>query len=98
MIKVIDTGLKELDFKPNYKFYTTIIIFGLLLGQGLRVGINTYEAWNFDTTTTNCFTVNHEYLARVEGKSLNYNQASIDEYQACLKTEGKTGDWTNGTT
>ena len=94
MIKIIDTGLKQLDFKPNYKFYITIIIFALLLGQFMRVGINTYQAWSFDTTNTNCFTVNHEYLARIQGKSLNYNQATIYEYEKCLQNEALQ----NGTT
>lgn len=89
LLKVIDTILNEFEFKINFNQVMTCIIFGLILGQGLRVGINTFEAWNFDTSSTNCFTVNHEYLARIEGKSLYYNQASIDMYNECLLQEGK---------
>ncbi|MEI7961182.1 MAG: hypothetical protein WCI04_02500 [archaeon] len=87
IIKTIDTGLKQYDYKPNFNFWMTVIIYGLLIGNFIRVGALTYEAWSYDTSQTNCFTVNHEYLARVEGKSLNYNQASIDEYNACVKKE-----------
>lgn len=91
MINFIDAGLTKLDFKQNYKFYITLIVFALLLGQFLRVSILTYEAWSFDTSKTNCFTVNHEYFARLQGKSLNYNQASIVEYDKCLKKEALNG-------
>jgi len=87
LLKFIDVGLSELDWKPNYLFYMRIIVFALILGQCLRVGINTFDVWNY-SQTSNCYTVNHEYLARVQGKSLNYNQASIGMYNACLKNEG----------
>lgn len=87
LLKVVDTILNEFEFKINFNQVMTCIIFGLILGQGLRVGINTFEAWNFDTSDTKCFLVNHEYLARVKGISLNYNQASIDMYNECLKKE-----------
>lgn len=87
MLKVFDVGLSQFDFKPNYLYWMKIIIFALLLGQVLRVGLFTFEAWNYDTDNTKCFTVNHEYLARVKGISLNYNQASIDMYNECLKKE-----------
>ena len=86
-LKLLDTFLSEIDWKPNYRFWMTIIIFALLLGQGLRVGINTYLMWSYETDS-NCYTVNHEYLARAQGKSLNYNQQSIYEYEECLKREG----------
>jgi len=88
MLKVFDVGLSQFDFKPNYLFWMKIIVFALLLGQVLRVGLFTFEAWNYNTDNTKCFTVNHEYLARVKGISLNYNQASIYEYNECLKKEG----------
>jgi hypothetical protein len=87
MLKVFDVGLSQFDFKPNYLFWMKIIVFALLLGQVLRVGLFTFEAWNYNTDNTKCFTVNHEYLARVKGISLNYNQASIYEYNECLKKE-----------
>jgi hypothetical protein len=88
MLKVFDFGLSQFDFKPNYLFWMKIIVFALLLGQVLRVGLNTFEAWNYNTDNTKCFTVNHEYLARVKGISLNYNQATIDIYNECLIQEG----------
>lgn len=87
MLKVIDVVLNAFEFKPNYNLYMKYIIFALILGQSLRVGINTFEAWNFDTDSTKCFTVNHEYLARVKGISLYYNQAPIDTYNNCLEEE-----------
>jgi len=87
LLKIIETGLTQIDFKENYLFWITIIVFGLLVGQTLRVTALTYEAWSFDTSTTNCFTVNHEYLARLQGKSLYYNQAPIDTYNECLQKE-----------
>jgi len=90
LLKVFDVGLSLFDWKPNYLFWMKIIIFALLLGQALRVGINTFQAWNYDTNNTKCFLVNHEYLARVKGISLNYNQASIDTYNDCLIKEGFT--------
>ncbi len=87
MLIVIDKGLTKLDYKKNYKLWMAIIIFALLLGQTMRVGIQTYQAWSYDTSQTNCFTVNHEYFARLQGKSLYYNQATIYEYNECLKKE-----------
>lgn len=87
MLKVFDDGLSLFDWKPNYLFWMKIIVFALILGQVLRVGIYTHEAWNYPITDSNCYLVNHEYLARVKGISLNYNQASIDMYNECLKKE-----------
>lgn len=87
LLKVFDTGLSEFDWKPNYLFWIKIIIFALLLGQVLRVGLFTYQAWNYDTDSTKCFLVNHEYLARIKGISLNYNQASISMYNECVAQE-----------
>lgn len=87
LLRVFDTGLSEFDWKPNYLFWIKIIIFALLLGQVLRVGLFTYEAWNYDTDSTKCFLVNHEYLARIKGISLNYNQASISMYNECVAQE-----------
>ena len=87
LLKLIDTGLSELDWKPNYKFFMTIIVFSLMLGQCLRVGINTYQAWSY-TQDSDCYLVNHEYLARVQGKVLYTNQAPMYEYNKCLKQEG----------
>jgi hypothetical protein len=87
LIKIIDEGLKEIDWKPNYRFWISIIIFALTFGQLIRVASLTYQAWSYDTSTTNCFTVNHEYLARLQGKSLYYNQAPIDTYNECVQKE-----------
>jgi hypothetical protein len=86
LLKLLDNELSKIDFKPNYKFWMTIIIFALILGQCLRVGILTYQAWSY-TQDSNCYTVNHEYLARAQGKVINTNQASIYGYNACLKNE-----------
>jgi hypothetical protein len=87
MLIFIDEGLSKLDFKKNYLFYMQIIVFALLLGQCLRVGVLTYNAWSY-TQESNCYLVNHEYLARVQGEVINTNQATIYEYNECLKKEG----------
>lgn len=86
MIKFVDKWIQKISSRPNYKFYMSIIIFALILGQGLRVGLLTYTSWNYGQDS-NCYTVNHEYLARIQGKSLNYNQASIHEYNKCIEKE-----------
>jgi len=87
MLKLLDTWLSSVELKPNFLFYMKIIIFALLLGQVLRVGVLTYSSWSYEQSS-NCYTVNHEYLARVQGKSINTNQATIYEYKECLKREG----------
>jgi len=89
MLVTIDFLLKRFYEPKNMLWLMQIIIFALLLGQVLRVGFYTYESWNYPTNTK-CYLVNHEYLARVKGISLNYNQASIYEYNTCLKNEGRT--------
>ena len=86
LLMFLDQVLSKLDFKPNYKFWMSIIIFSLILGQVIRVGALTYSSWSY-TQDSNCYTVNHEYLARVQGKSLYYNQATIYEYEECLQQE-----------
>lgn len=85
-VQSIDLTLSSIDFKNNYKFYMSCIMLGLLIGQTVRVGVNTWFAWTYETDSK-CYLVNHEYLARVKGISLNYNQASIYEYNECLKNE-----------
>jgi hypothetical protein len=87
MLQTIDFVLCQLDFKKNYRFYMSCIVCGLLIGQVVRVGVNTYLAWSY-TQESDCYTVNHEYLARIQGKVLYTNQASIYEYNECLKAEG----------
>ena len=66
----------------------TCIIVGLLIGQTIRVGFNTWMTWTYEQDSA-CYTVNHEYLARIQGKSLYFNQASLYEYNQCLLNEGR---------
>ena len=87
MLLILDFVIKKFITYKNFKFFITILIFSLILGQVLRVGLFTYEAWNYPTNSK-CYTVDHEYLARLKGISLNYNQASIYEYDKCLINEG----------
>jgi hypothetical protein len=84
---VIDICLNLLQDRKNYMFFMQCLVFALILGQVLRVGILTYEAWNYKQES-NCYLVNHEYLARIQGKSLYYNQASLSTYNECLSQEG----------
>lgn len=87
MLLILDFVIKKFITYKNFKFFITILIFSLILGQVLRVGLFTFEAWNYPTNSK-CYTVDHEYLARLKGISLNYNQASIYEYNKCLINEG----------
>lgn len=87
LVIVIDFLLEKF-WSPKFVFYLKFVVFALIVGQMLRVGFLTHEAWNYPITDSNCYLVNHEYLARIEGKSLNYNQVSLYDYNECLKSEG----------
>ena len=84
LIVFIDKALDYIQTKPNHKFLFTIIVFSLLLGQTISVGINTSESWNRTIIDENCVTVNDEYFLRAtKGLNYSYNQLSIQEQELC---------------
>ena len=84
LMKFTDEIIHKVLKDENKKFYLTIIIFALLLGQFLRVGINTHESWTRTIENEDCVTVNDEYFLRAT-KSLNYtyNQIDIGQVEKC---------------
>jgi len=86
LIVIIDKLVQFISHKKNSKFIFTIIVLGLFLGQGISVGINTYESWNRTIEDEDCVLVNDEYFLRAT-KSLNYsyNQLSIQEQEKCIQ-------------
>lgn len=78
--KLIDKILNE----ENKKFYLTIFLFALLLGQFLRVGINEYNSYTRTIEDENCVTVNDEYFLRAtKGLNYTYNQIDIEGVKKC---------------
>jgi len=68
----------------NKKFYLTIIIFALLLGQFLRIGIYEYNSYTRVIEDENCVTVNDEYFLRAtKGLNYTYNQIDAEELKKC---------------
>ena len=84
LIKFVDELIDKILKVENKKFYLTIIIFALLLGQFLRVGIYEYNSYTRVIEDENCVTVNDEYFLRAT-KSLNYtyNQIDIGQVEKC---------------
>ena len=84
LLKFIDEILDKILKKENTKYIITIIVFALILGQGLRVGINTYNSWTRTIENESCVTVNDEYFLRAtKGLNYSYNQISTQEVNLC---------------
>ena len=84
LMVIIDNFCEFISNKNNSKFIFTIIVLGLFLGQGISVGINTYESWNRTIEDENCVLVNDEYFLRAtKGLNYSYNQLSIGEQEKC---------------
>jgi hypothetical protein len=84
LIKFVDELIDKIIKIENKKFYLTIIIFALLVGQLGRVGINTYNSWNREVEDQDCVTVNDEYFLRAtKGLNYTYNQIDIQERELC---------------
>jgi hypothetical protein len=84
LIKFVDELIDKILKIENKKFYLTIIIFALLVGQLGRVGIHTYNSWNREVEDQDCVTVNDEYFLRAtKGLNYTYNQIDIQEREIC---------------
>jgi len=84
LIKFIDEILDKMLKIPSKKELIFIIMFALVLGQFIRVGINTYNSWNRTVEDENCVTVNDEYFLRAtKGLNYSYNQLSIEDVIKC---------------
>ena len=78
--KIIDKALKI----ENKKFLLTVIIFALILGQFLRVGIYEYNSATRVIENENCVTVNDEYFLRAtKGLNYTYNQIDTEAVEKC---------------
>lgn len=88
LLKFIDEIIHKMLKKDNMKFLITILIIGLIIGQGLRVGIYTYNSWTRVILDEECVTVNDEYFLRAT-KSLNYsyNQIYNRSLDTCKQTK-----------
>jgi len=84
--EIIDKALKV----ENKKFLLTILIFALILGQFLRVGIYEYNSATRVIEDEDCVTVNDEYFLRAtKGLYYTYNQITIKDVEECkLKKSG----------
>ena len=84
LIKFVDELIDKILKVENKKFYLTIIIFALLLGQFLRVGIYEYNSYTRVIEDENCVTVNDEYFLRAtKGLNYTYNQIDIGQVEKC---------------
>lgn len=84
LMKFTDELIHKILKVENKKFYLTIIIFALLLGQFLRVGIYEYNSYTRVIEDEKCVTVNDEYFLRAtKGLNYTYNQISIQEQEKC---------------
>lgn len=84
IIKELDKIISFIYTKPNHKFLFTIIVLGLLIGQGIRVGYLTHESWTREIEDEQCVLVNDEYFLRAtKGLNYSYNQLSIKELESC---------------
>lgn len=85
LLNFIDGVLTKMLKEENKRFYIYLFVFGLLLGQFIRVGYLTYESWNRQIENENCVTVNDEYFLRAtKGLNYTYNQINTDEQQKCI--------------
>lgn len=84
LMKFTDELITKILKVENKKFYLTVIIFALLLGQFLRVGIYEYNSYTRVIENENCVTVNDEYYLRAtKGLNYTYNQLNTDEVEKC---------------
>jgi len=84
LIKFIDEILDKMLKIENKKYLITILIFALILGQFLRVGIYEYNSVTRTIENENCVTVNDEYFLRAtKGLNYTYNQINTQEVEKC---------------
>lgn len=84
LLKFIDEILDKMLQIKNKRFYITLLVFGLLIGQITHVAINTSESWNREIKDQECVTVNDEYFLRAtKGLNYTYNQIYGEELDKC---------------
>jgi hypothetical protein len=84
LMKFTDEIIDKILQVENKKFFLTIIIFALLLGQLLRVGIYEYNSATRTIENENCVTVNDEYFLRAtKGLNYTYNQIDTETQKLC---------------
>ena len=84
MLKFIDYVLDKVLSDKNKKTIVMLIMFALLLGSFVRVGLNTYNSWARQIEDEDCVTVNDEYfLSATKGLNYTYNQITIEEANLC---------------
>lgn len=84
LLKFIDYILDKLLSDKNKKVMVAVIMFALLLGSFMRVGLNTYASWARQIEDEDCVTVNDEYFLRAtKGLNYTYNQITIEEANLC---------------
>jgi len=88
LIKFVDELIDKILKVENKKYYLTIILFALILGQFLRVGLYEYNSATRTIENETCVTVNDEYFLRAtKGLYYTYNQIDIDEVKKCKQTK-----------
>ena len=79
--EIMDKALKD----ENKKYWITLIMLGLILGQIARVGIYEYNSATRVIENEKCVTVNDEYYLRAtKGLNYSYNQLSTEAREKCL--------------
>lgn len=88
LLKFIDEIIHKMLAKENTKFLITILIIGLILGQGLRVGIYTHNSWTRTIPDEECVTVDDEYFLRAtKGLNYSYNQIYNRSLETCKQNK-----------
>ena len=88
LLKFIDEIMHKALQDKNKRFLIHIIIFSLIIGQCLRVGIYEYNSATRIIEDENCVTVNDEYFLRVtKGLNYTYNQLSIGAVEKCKQNK-----------
>jgi len=89
LMKFIDEILHKALKKENLKFYIKLIIFALILGQFLRVGIYEYNSYTRIINDEDCVLVNDEYFLRAtKGLNYTYNQLDVEAVEKCKQKNG----------
>jgi len=84
LMKFVDEILHKALQKENLRFYIHLIIFALIIGQCLRVGIYEYNSATRVIEDERCVTVNDEYFLRAtKGLYYTYNQITIKDVEEC---------------
>jgi len=84
LMKFVDEIIHKALKDENKKFFITIIVFALILGQIARVGIYEYNSITRVIEDENCVTVNDEYFLRAtKGLNYTYNQLSKEAVEKC---------------